>query len=108
MGGGEGGDREVSGHTPAVELAPMRTMAELDACVELQRAVWGYTEGDVLPRRIFVLANHIGGQVFGARVAGEIAGFLMALPGARDGVSYLHSHMLAVLPDIAIWVWDGG
>ncbi len=82
----------------AVELAPVREMAELDACVALQRAVWGYADGDVLPRRMFVLANHLGGQVFGARVAGELAGFAMALPGVRDGAAYLHSHMLAVLP----------
>ncbi len=74
-------------------------MREFDACVALQIAVWGFADGDVIPRRMFLLASHIGGQVFGAFVDGELAGFAMALPGYREGRSYLHSHMLAVLPE---------
>ena len=97
---GRGEQREV-GHVIAIK--PMTAMAEFDRCVELQVQVWGYSDGDVVPRRMFVLAERIGGQVLGAVVQGvagaeAIVGFAMALPGYRAGAAYLHSHMLAVLP----------
>ena len=82
----------------AAEVRSLTTVREFDECVALQVAVWGYADGDVIPRRVFVVASHIGGQVFGAFVGGALAGFAMALPGVRDGAAYLHSHMLAVLP----------
>ena len=70
---------------------------EMEACVELQVATWGYEEMDVIPRRMFTVAQRIGGQVMGAFAAdGTLAGFAMAIPGIRDGAPYLHSHMLAV------------
>jgi len=82
-------------------------LAELQQCVEIQGAVWGYDDNDIVPRRMFLLAQKIGGQVIGAfDTAGtkgpaevKMAGFAMALPAHRDGQSYLHSHMLAVLPE---------
>jgi predicted GNAT superfamily acetyltransferase len=72
---------------------------EFQQCVDLQVSVWGYSDGEVVPRRMFLLAQRIGGQVLGAFVGDEMVGFAMALPGYRDGSSYLHSHMLAVLPE---------
>ncbi|MBV8631338.1 MAG: hypothetical protein JOZ83_10465, partial [Silvibacterium sp.] len=39
---------------------------ELDACVRLQIETWGMSDGDVIPRRAFIVAQRIGGQVIGA------------------------------------------
>jgi predicted GNAT superfamily acetyltransferase len=61
--------------------------------------VWGYSDGDLVPRRMFLLADRIGGQVLGAFDGEKMVGFAMALPGFRAGQPYLHSHMLAVLPE---------
>src|SRR6202012_1277132 len=70
---------------------------ELEACVALQVATWGYDELDVIPRRMFTVAQRVGGQVMGAFAAdGTLAGFAMSIPGIRNGAPYLHSHMLAV------------
>ena len=70
---------------------------ELESCVALQIATWGYDEMDVIPRRMFTVAQRIGGQVMGAFAPdGLLAGFAMAIPGIRNGAPYLHSHMLAV------------
>jgi predicted GNAT superfamily acetyltransferase len=84
---------------------------ELDACVRLQIETWGYDENDVIPRKTFLLAQKIGGQVIGAfdseiasgtaGVAGTaLVGFAMSLPGIKETKNgpapYLHSHMLAV------------
>jgi predicted GNAT superfamily acetyltransferase len=72
---------------------------ELEACVALQIAIWGYDEMDVIPRRMFTVAQRIGGQVMGAFAPdGLLAGFAMAIPGIKKGMPYLHSHMLAVQP----------
>jgi predicted GNAT superfamily acetyltransferase len=85
-----------------IAIAPCTTLDQFQRCVELQGAVWGYESGDIVPRRLFLLAQKIGGQVIGAfdRAHDDLMiGFAMALPGYRDGKPYLHSHMLAVLPD---------
>jgi predicted GNAT superfamily acetyltransferase len=48
---------------------------------------------------MFVVAQKIGGQVIGAFEGTEMVSFALAIPGARNGHSYLHSHMLAVRLD---------
>jgi predicted GNAT superfamily acetyltransferase len=84
----------------AFEVRSCREFEELEACVALQIAAWGYAELDVVPRRTFTVAQWIGGQVLGAFTADDrLAGFAMALPGIRDGAPYLHSYMLAVRPE---------
>ncbi len=72
-------------------------LEELEACVGLQIEVWGYTEIDAIPRRAFVVASSIGGQVIGAfdtsgkgssfrGDAGSLIGFALALPGLAPAV----------------------
>jgi predicted GNAT superfamily acetyltransferase len=85
-----------------LRIARLTTLDEFDRCVELQLAVWKYEAADLVPRRMFLLADRIGGQVFGAfdeAAGGSMIGFAMGLPGYRNGMAYLHSHMLAVLPE---------
>jgi predicted GNAT superfamily acetyltransferase len=105
-----------------IVIRECRGFEELQACVDLQIEVWGYSDGDVIPRRMFLVAQKIGGQVIGAfdvstatrdeergntdkqGDAGSMVGFAFSLPGVKRGdgsrggrpESYLHSHMLAV------------
>ncbi|MGC1298576.1 MAG: GNAT family N-acetyltransferase [Alloacidobacterium sp.] len=92
-----------------VLIRACRGFEELDACVQLQVDVWGYSDGDVIPRRVFTVTQKIGGQVLGAFDVTDggpgtyesLIGFAMALPAVRAGDGpqpYLHSHMLAVRP----------
>ena len=83
----------------AIRIAPASELADFESCVDVQLAVWGYSDGDLIPKRVFIVAERIGGQVIGAFAEERMVGFAMALPGYRDGRSYLHSHMLAVLPE---------
>jgi predicted GNAT superfamily acetyltransferase len=78
-------------------IASVKTLADFEQAVEVQLAVWGYSDSDVVPKRVFLVAQRIGGQVLGAFDGKALVGFAMALPGYRDGKPYLHSHMLAVL-----------
>jgi predicted GNAT superfamily acetyltransferase len=86
------------------------SLEELDACIRIQIETWGYSEGEVIPRKVFTVARRIGGQVIGAfdliisEEADNLIGFAMALPGviSRHDTApkpYLHSHMLAVKPE---------
>ena len=88
----------------SVTLRKCETLAEMQACFELQKEVWKFSEAELIPVRLFVVASKIGGQVMGAFVAkqpnarqsDELIGFALAIPGFRNGHSYLHSQMLAV------------
>lgn len=90
----------------AITLRMCEGLDELDACVRLQVETWGYSGGDVIPRRMFIVARRIGGQVVGAfDPNNHMIGFAMSFPGLKQGtktagppLAYLHSHMLAVLP----------
>ncbi len=96
-------------------IRPCAGFDELEACVQLQIETWGYDESDMIPRKAFLVAQKIGGQVIGAfdtelarrRPSGtpeSLVGFAMSLPGVKTGENstdgnpqpYLHSHMLAV------------
>jgi predicted GNAT superfamily acetyltransferase len=82
-----------------IRIAPVTALGDFERCVEVQLAVWGYSDGDLIPKRVFIVAERIGGQVIAAFDRDVMVGFAMSLPGYRGGKSYLHSHMLAVLPE---------
>mgnify|MGYP001545944094 CR=1 FL=1 len=96
----EGGMKALNAHPhDNLEIRSLTSLAQFERCVVLQLEVWGYSDGDLIPRRVFLVAQKIGGQVLGAFDGDTIIGFAMALPGYRNGHPYLHSHMLAVLPE---------
>jgi predicted GNAT superfamily acetyltransferase len=90
---------QPTGDAKNIRIAPVTKLADFEQCVEVQLAVWGYSDGDLIPKRVFIVAERIGGQVLGAYDGSELVGFAMAFPGYRDGKPYLHSHMLAVLAE---------
>jgi predicted GNAT superfamily acetyltransferase len=69
---------------------------ELRACVALQKEIWNFSDADLVPLRMFVVADKIGGQVMGAFDGSQMVGFALSLPGTHSDRVYLHSHMLAV------------
>ena len=69
---------------------------EFEQCVTLQKEVWKFSDIDVIPLRMFVVADKIGGQVIGTFDGKTMVGFALSIPGSRSGHPYLHSHMLAV------------
>jgi predicted GNAT superfamily acetyltransferase len=118
------GKTSVTGAIPStstgeVTIRKCEALAEMQSCFRLQKEVWGFADAELVPVRLFVVAAKIGGQVIGAfahtpvetglapspqdgqesdKQSGkeELIGFALAIPGIRNGHSYLHSHMLAV------------
>jgi predicted GNAT superfamily acetyltransferase len=82
-----------------VVIRHCRGLDELRACVALQKEIWNFTDAELVPLRMFVVAGKVGGQVMGAFDANEMIGFALSVPGTRSGHVYLHSHMLAVRKD---------
>jgi len=80
----------------AIVIRRCRGLDELRACVALQKEIWNFSDADLVPLRMFVVAEKVGGQVMGAFDGNEMVGFALSVPGTRSGHVYLHSHMLAV------------
>jgi predicted GNAT superfamily acetyltransferase len=80
-----------------IEIRALTERDDLKTVVRLQRQIWGFEDVDLVPLRLFVVANKIGGQVYGAFDGNTMVGFCMAIPGLKaGGKTYLHSHMLGV------------
>jgi predicted GNAT superfamily acetyltransferase len=83
-----------------IDIRPLTEREDLKVVVRLQRQIWGFEDVDLIPLRLFVVASKIGGQVYGAFDGAQLIGFCMAIPGLKSGgKTYLHSHMLGVLPE---------
>jgi predicted GNAT superfamily acetyltransferase len=75
------------------------TVEEFDACVRLQREVFGLPDMEISPRRHLIVIRTAGGFTLGAFAGGELVGFALqqvALHGGRLGG---YSHMAAVRED---------
>src|ERR1700732_3071523 len=85
--------------TDSVLLRRCHGIEDFRACVALQKEVWNFTDAELVPLRMFVVADKVGGQVMGAFDGDVLVGFALSVPGTRTGHVYLHSHMLAVRKD---------
>jgi predicted GNAT superfamily acetyltransferase len=83
----------------SVELRRCKGIEDFRACVALQKEVWNFSDAELVPLRMFVVADKVGGQVMGAFDGKQMLGFALSIPGTRSGHIYLHSHMLAVRKD---------
>jgi predicted GNAT superfamily acetyltransferase len=83
----------------AVVIRLVHELEEMREAVALQKEVWNFTDLELVPLRLFVVAEKVGGQVIGAFDGGRMVGFALSVPGVRSGHPYLHSHMLGVHAD---------
>lgn len=83
----------------AIVIRKCHDLEDMQSCVALQKEVWNFTDIELVPLRLFVVADKVGGQVLGAFTGNEMVGFGLAVPGYRNGHSYLHSHMVGVRND---------
>ena len=79
-----------------ITLKHVSALSEFREAVALQQEIWGFSDIELLPLRLFVVAHKVGGQVIGAFDGATMIGFLLSIPGLRQGETYLHSHMMGV------------
>jgi predicted GNAT superfamily acetyltransferase len=82
--------------TGSTEVRRLISLEELDEAVRLQKEIWGFEDIELLPLRLFVVAQKVGGQTLGAFDGDRMVGFLLSIPGLKHGQMYLHSHMMGV------------
>jgi predicted GNAT superfamily acetyltransferase len=75
------------------------TLTEFEACVALQREVWGEEDLEIEPVTGFLVASETGGQVIGAYDGERLVGYTLGLVGYRDGAIFIHSHHTGVHHD---------
>jgi predicted GNAT superfamily acetyltransferase len=83
-----------------IQVRGLATIEEFSKALQLEQCVWGFADAELVPLPVFVVASQTGGQVLGAFDGSRMVGFCLAFPALKpDGQPYLHSHMLAVLPE---------
>ena len=86
---------------PDPVIRPLRTQAEYEACVALQRETWGADFGEVVAPAILNVVQRIGGVAAGAFDGdGRLVGFVFGITGVEDGRIVHWSDMLAVRPEL--------
>jgi chorismate synthase len=87
------------GPAASIKIRPMRTPADFEACVDIQRRVWNRADLEITPPHQLRVSVHMGGILLGAFVDGRAAGYAYSYPAVYGGRNIQHSHHLAVLPE---------
>jgi predicted GNAT superfamily acetyltransferase len=83
----------------AVRIRAASRPADFEACVRMQREVWGLSDLEITSTVQLVATVHAGGLLLLAEgAAGTTVGFCYAFAGLEGREPYLHSDMLAVRP----------
>ena len=87
--------------TPASEVSvrEVATIQEYNACVNLQRQVFGLPDLEISPRRHLIVSRQAGGWTLGAFVGERLVGFVHHLAAVRGDEIFGYSHMMAVAAD---------
>lgn len=80
-----------------MDIRRIATWGEYEACVALQREVWGPAFAECVPAAILMVTQRIGGVVAGAfDPDGQLIGFVFGVTGVEHGRLVHWSDMLAV------------
>jgi predicted GNAT superfamily acetyltransferase len=82
-----------------LEIREVSSMEEYDACINLQREVFGLPDLEISPRRHLIVSRQAGGWTLAAFHKGRIVGFVHHLAAVRGGEIFGYSHMMAVAAD---------
>jgi predicted GNAT superfamily acetyltransferase len=88
---------------PDLRIAMCESVAECHACEDLQAAVWGGGEREIIPYDILRAIGHAGGTVLGAWDDARIVGMALSFVAWGAEGAYHHSHLLGVLPEYRRW-----
>ena len=81
------------------EFRDLTTIEDFERVVELEKRIWGYTNGDdVVPIPVLAVTAHRGAILVGAFDDRAMVGFVYSIPAIYRGTLSHWSHMLGVLP----------
>lgn len=92
-----------------MQIRDLTTIDQFRQVVELEKAIWGYTDSsDMVGIPVFIFTVHRGAVLIGAYGSAasatvpapeKLVGFAYAVVGMKEGRPMLWSHMTGVLPD---------
>ena len=69
-----------------ITLRPLQTREECEACVRLQRQIWGEGFVDVVPATILMVSQRVGGVAAGAfNASRRLIGFVFGISACETG-----------------------
>lgn len=81
-----------------IVIRELQSMADLNATVALQKAVWRMRDVEVASPHTFKAIAHSGGGILGAESGGRLVGFCAGFAALRGEQLLLWSHMAGVHP----------
>jgi len=88
--------RATAEQSSDIEIREVTAIEEYDACIRLQREVFGLPDLEISPRRHLIVSCQAGGWTLGAFVEGKLVGFVHHLAAVRGDEIFGYSHMMAV------------
>ena len=79
-----------------VEIREVSSIEAYDACIKLQREVFGLPDLEISPRRHLIVSHRAGGWTLGAFVDNKLIGFVHHLAAVKGDYIFGYSHMMAV------------
>ena len=89
-------DSAVETSSTTVNIREVSSIEEYDACINLQREVFGLPDLEISPRRHLIVSHRAGGWTLGAFVGGRLIGFVHHLAAVKGDDIFGYSHMMAV------------
>jgi predicted GNAT superfamily acetyltransferase len=83
----------------SVDIREVSTIEEYDACIRLQREVFGLPDLEISPRRHLIVSHRAGGWTLGAFAEERLIGFVHHLAAVKGDYIFGYSHMMAVAAD---------
>jgi predicted GNAT superfamily acetyltransferase len=83
-----------------IDIRVLTDLEDYREAAGLQQVIWGFSELDSVPPRLFIVNKHVGGISLGAFDGERMIGFSFAMAGRRkSGATFLHSNMTGLLPE---------
>ena len=79
-----------------LDIREVSSIADYDACIRLQREVFGLPDLEISPRRHLIVSRRAGGWTLGAFVDDRLIGFVHHLAAVQRDEIFGYSHMMAV------------
>ncbi|MFN2578469.1 MAG: GNAT family N-acetyltransferase [Pyrinomonadaceae bacterium] len=89
-------DSAIETESANIEIREVSSIQEYDACIKLQRDVFGLPDLEISPRRHLIVSHSAGGWTLAAFVDKRMIGFVHHLAAVKGEQIFGYSHMMAV------------
>src|SRR5438105_383909 len=84
---------------PKIVIRGLESIEDLRQIEPVEKEVWGLAERDFSPMTLLIAHKEAGSILIGAFDGDKLAGFAFGFPALDQGRLFVHSRMLAVLPE---------